>query len=161
MQKETTTTTAPKETPRLSVKVQVQEILAVMLAFSNLLTRETAALKKADFKAVDALQADKRLFAKQYQEKIVTLTEYRADLANLELPLREKLQKERLRFNAILDENMKSLELAQHSTKRLVNRILEAARMAVVDERQTNYNSNGKALAYKSASMSINVDQNL
>jgi len=154
--------TAPKkEDVKLTVRTQVQEILAVMLAFSNLLIRETNALKKADFTAVDALQADKKLFAKQYEAKITALAAYRDALANLELPLREKLLKERLRFNAILDDNMKALDLAQNSTKRLINRILEAARTAVVDEKQTNYSRGGKAVAYKAASMSIHVDQSL
>ncbi len=161
MQKENLKAAPKKENVKLSVKTQVQEILAVMLAFSNLLTRETAALKKADFKTVDTLQADKKLFAKQYEAKITALAAYRAELQNLELPLREKLVKERLRFNGILDDNMKALDLAQNSTKRLINRILEAARHAVVDEKQTNYSKAGKAMAYKSASMSINIDQSL
>jgi hypothetical protein len=156
---ETTLKSAPNV--KLTVKTQVQEILAVMLAFSNLLIRETSALKKADFKAVDALQADKRLFAKQYQDKITALADYRSELPNLELSLREKLAKERTRFNTVLEDNMKALDLAQHSTKRLINRILEAARHAVVEEKQTNYGSNGKAVAYKSASMSINVDHKM
>ena len=161
MQKENLKTAPKKENVKLSVKTQVQEILAVMLAFSNLLVKETAALKKADFKTVDKLQADKKLFARQYEAKITALAEYRAELPNLELPLREKLLKERLRFNTILDDNMQALTLAQNSTKRLINRILEAARHAVVEERQTNYSKTGKAMSYKSASLSINIDQNM
>jgi hypothetical protein len=161
MQKETLKTAPRKEDIKLTLKTQVQEILAVMLAFSNLLNKETAALKKADFKAVDALQADKKLFAKQYEAKITALAANRAELASLELPLREKLIKERLRFNVVLDENMRALDIAQNSTKRLINRILEAARHAVVDEKQTNYSKAGKAVAYKSASMSINLDRSL
>ena len=161
MKNETLKAAPKKETTRLSVKVQVQEILAIMLAFSNPLIKETAALNKADFKTVDKLQADKKLFAKQYEAKITALADYRAELPNLDLSLREKLMKERLRFNALLDENMNALNLAQNSTKRLVNRILEAARQAVVDDRQTNYSKHGKAMSYKSASMSINIDQNM
>jgi len=156
------TKTAPQKAPvKIALKVQIQEILAVMLAFSNLLIKETAALKKADFKTVDTLQADKKLFAKQYEAKITALAAYREELPSLELALREKLIKERLRFNKVLDDNMRALDIAQNSTKRLINRILEAARHAVVDERQTNYSSGGKAMAYKSASMSINIDQSL
>ena len=154
--------TAPKkEEAKLSLRAQVQEILSVMTAFSALLSRETEALKKADFKTVDALQADKKLFAKQYEAKITSLANYRQELPNLELSVREKLIKERIRFNQILDENMKALDTAQNSTKRLINRILEAARMAVVEQKQTNYSSGGKAMAYKAASMSINVDHSL
>jgi hypothetical protein len=161
MQNETLKPAPKKENAKLAVKTQIQEILAVMLAFSNLLVKETEALKKADFKTVDALQADKKLFAKQYEAKITALAAYRAELPNLELPLREKLMKERMRFNTVLDENMRALDIAQNSTKRLINRILEAARHAVVDEKQTNYSKGGKAMAYKSASMSINIDQSM
>jgi hypothetical protein len=161
MKTETLKASPKKETAKLSLKAQVQEVLAVMLAFSNLLVKETAALRAADFKSVDALQADKRLFAKQYEAKIVALSEYRAELPSLDLALREKLVKERQRFNVLLDENMQALDLAQNSTKRLINRILEAARDAVTHEKQTNYSSTGKAVAYKAASLSINVDQSL
>lgn len=161
MQKETLKTAPKKENTALAMKTQVQEILAVMLAFSSLLVKETNALKKADFKTVDTLQADKKLFAKQYEAKITALAAYRAELPNLELSLREKLLKERMRFNTVLDENMRALDIAQNSTKRLINRILEAARHAVVDDKQTNYSKAGKAMAYKSAHMSINIDQSM
>lgn len=153
--------TAPKETQKYPLKSQIQEILAVITAFSNLLVKETAALKKADFKAVDALQADKKIFAKQYQAKVTALAERREELPSMELALRDKLIKERLRFNAILDENMRALEMAQNSTKRLVNRILEAARSAVAENNETNYSKAGKTMAYKSATLSLAIDQNL
>src|ERR1700721_2141415 len=102
MQNENLKVAPKKENAKLSVKTQVQEILSVMLAFSNLLVKETTALKKADFKTVDTLQADKKLFARQYEAKITALAEYRAELPSLELALREKLIKERLRFNKVL-----------------------------------------------------------
>lgn len=161
MQNEAIKTAPRKENAKVALRTQIQEILAVMMAFSNLLIKETEALKKADFKVVDTLQADKKLFAKQYEAKITGLANYREELPNLELALREKLIKERLRFNKILDDNMKALDIAQNSTKRLINRILEAARTAVVDQRQTNYSNGGRALAYKSATMSLNVDRSL
>lgn len=150
-----------KEIPAAPLKMQVQEILAVIAAFSGLLEKETAALRQADFKSVDALQADKKLFAKQYEAKVTALAARRDEFLKLELALREKLAKERARFSDVLTENMTALELAQNSTKRLVNRILEAAREAVTEERQTNYSQAGKAMTYKSASMSLSVDHSL
>ncbi|MBI3440755.1 MAG: hypothetical protein HY052_02950 [Proteobacteria bacterium] len=84
--------TAKKETAHPPLKLQVQEIMAVITAFSNLLVRET---------------------------------------------------------------------VAQNSTKRLVNRILEAAQHAVVEEQQTNYSRHGRAATYKSATTSLSVDQSL
>lgn len=154
-------TTNTKETAKFQMKTQVQEMMAVIAAFSNLLVKETEALRKADFKTVDTLQADKKLFAKQYTAKVTALAEHKSELQNLELPLREKLSEERNRFNTVLNENMHALELAQSSTKRLVNHILETARSAVLQEQQTNYSSAGKATTYKAASSSLTLDQSL
>lgn len=150
-----------KEKTKYPLTSQVQEMIAVIVAFSNVLVKETAVLRKADFKGVDALQADKKLFARQYQAKVVALSARKDELLGLELSLREKLTQERTRFNAILAENMHALELAQSSTKRLVNRILEAAREAVADNSPTNYSSIGKKTTYKSASTSLSVDRSL
>ena len=152
---------ASKEDRKPSMKLQIQEILTVITAFSALLIKETNALKKADFKTVDTLQADKKLFAKQYHAGVTALSEHREELKDLDLALREKLVKERTKFSIILEDNMEALDLAQNSSKRLVNRILEAARHAVTENRQTNYSKNGKAMSYKSASMSLSVDQSL
>jgi hypothetical protein len=157
MQKELVRTT----TDKAPLKMQIQEIIAVIVAFSNLLLKETEALKKADFKAVDVLQADKKLFAKQYHAKIEALATRRAELPGLELALREKLFKERSRFSVILTDNMLALERAQNSVKRLVNNILDAARHAVLEDQQTNYSRGGKTQTYKSASTSLSTDQRL
>ena len=152
---------APKEIRKPSMKLQIQEILTIITAFSTLLVKETNALKKADFKTVNTLQANKKLFAKQYHTGVTALSAHREELKELDLSLREKLVKERAKFSVILDDNMEALDLAQNSSKRLVNRILEAARHAVTEDRQTNYSKSGKAMAYKSASLSLSVDQSL
>lgn len=160
MQKELARTTK-SEAALVPLKLQVQELLAVIAAFSNLLTKETEALKKADFKTVDTLQADKKLFAKQYQAKVEALAARKEDLLKLDLPTREKLLQERGRFNTVLSDNMYALDLAQNSTKRLVNHILDAARHSVMEEQQTNYSNLGKAATYKSATKSLSLDQSL
>ena len=152
---------APKEIRKPSMKLQIQEILTIITAFSTLLVKETNALKKADFKTVNTLQANKKLFAKQYHTGVTALSAHREELKELDLSLREKLVKERAKFSVILDDNMEALDLAQNSSKRLVNRILEAARHAVTEDRQTNYSKSGKAMAYKSASLSLSIDQSL
>ncbi|MCK5555936.1 MAG: hypothetical protein KAI76_06845 [Alphaproteobacteria bacterium] len=150
-----------KENQKPSIKLQVQEVLNVITTFSTLLVKETKALKKADLRTVNTLQAKKRLLAKQYHTKVTTLSARREELQELDLALCEKLVKERASFSVILEDNMQALDLVQNSTKRMVNRILEAARNAVTEERQTNYSNDGKAMSYKSASMSLSVDQSL
>ena len=150
-----------REKQKFPLKSQVQEFIAVITAFSTLLKKETEALKKADFKTVDTLQTDKKLFAKQYHAKAVVLIERKDELAGLELALREKLVKEREKFSVVLSDNMYALDLAQNSTKRLVERILEVAREAVMERQETNYSSKGKTASCKSDTMSLTVNQSL
>jgi hypothetical protein len=56
---------------------------------------------------------------------------------------------------------MYALDVAKNSTRRLIDRILDAARSAVAIDRQTNYSSVGKSQAYKSATLSLQLDKNL
>jgi len=150
-----------EETAKYPLQPQLREVMAVIADFSNLLIKETAALKKADFKTVDTLQAGKKLFAGQYNAKVKALSGRKCEFPGLDRALRENLLKERDRFSVILDDNLRALELAQNSVKRLINRILDAARHAVMKERQTNYSNTGKALSYKSASTSLSTDQTM
>ncbi|HCZ15411.1 MAG TPA: hypothetical protein DHV85_12620, partial [Candidatus Accumulibacter sp.] len=85
-----------------SLRLQVLEMLAVVTAFTQLLKRETEALRKADFNAVDLLQADKRLYAKQYEAKITALVQRQNDFPLLDLTLRERLMQERTVFGVAL-----------------------------------------------------------
>jgi len=155
------TTTAANTKASEALRVQVLEILAVIDAFAGLLRRETEALRKADFNAVDLLQADKRLYAKQYEVKVAALATRQNEFPFLELSLRERLMQERTLFSAVLRENLRALELAHNSTKRLVDRILEAARTAVVEDTHPNYSRGALPSTYKSASSSLTIDQRL
>ncbi|MCK5659057.1 MAG: hypothetical protein KAH96_04185, partial [Alphaproteobacteria bacterium] len=111
MQKENIKIT-PKENQKPPLSLQVQETLIVISAFSNLLVKETKALKKANFKTIKTLQADKKLLAKQYHANITALSARREELQELDLALREKLNKERASFSVILEENLQALDLA-------------------------------------------------
>lgn len=144
-----------------ALHTQAEELIAVMQAFGNLLIKETEALRKTDFKTVDTLQAPKKLFAKQYHEKVETLFHRKEELSKLDLKIRERIIKDRTHFNVILEENMRALNAAQNGAKRLVDRILEIAREAVMDEKQTVYTAKGKAGSYKSASNSLSLDRNI
>ncbi len=151
----------PKKIAAPALGTQVQEVMALITAFSALLTKETDALKKADFAAVDALQGDKKLFATQYNAKIAALAERRDEWQTLEVALREKLIKHRAAFAAVLNDNMLALERAQNSVKRLVNNILEAARQAVAEDNQTAYSRAGRAMTYRSAGAALTTDHRL
>jgi hypothetical protein len=144
-----------------NLRNDVQSVMKILDTFGQLLAEETTALRKSDFKTVDRLQAAKKNLAAEYQALVVGLSERKAEVAALEMPLREKLVKSRTGFTQILQENLTALETAKASAGRLVNKILDAARKAVVDDKQTNYSAKGQAQAYKTSTLSLSVDKNL
>lgn len=144
-----------------SLNTEVQAVLKILDDFSQLLTEETTALRKANFVAVDRLQASKKALAAEYQKSVTALTARKAEIAHLEMPLREKLVKSRTHFTVILNDNLKALETSRDSASRLMNKILDAARKAVVDDKQTNYSAKGQAQAYTSSTLSLSVDRKL
>jgi hypothetical protein len=144
-----------------NIRTDALGILHLIGEFGGLLLNETAALKKSDFTTVESLQMDKKRFAREYHMLVTGLAERRAETSSLDIETRERLIRARTEFTIILNDNMKALDAAKNSTKRLVNRILETARRATVNNRQTNYSSRGKAVAYKTATLSLSVDQKL
>lgn len=160
MQKETVKSAA-KGADKLPLTSQIQEVMNIITGFSALLLKETEALKKADFKTVDGLQADKKIFARQYHDKVKELSVRKDEFRGLDPAFRDRLIDERNRFTALLSDNAYALERAQNSVKRLVNNILDAARRNVLENQQTNYSNAGKALSCKSSSLSLATDQRL
>lgn len=143
------------------LRAQVQSVLDILDSFGKLLTDETAALKNSDFQSVDRLQEGKRRLAREYQAVVEALAARKEEMPKLDIRLREQLVKRRTIFTAILDDNLRALEASKDSAARLVNKILEAARRAVTDKRQTNYSAKGKAQACKTSTLSLSVDQKL
>ncbi len=144
-----------------SLVSEVTDVMQLIEDFSTLLIRETAALKKSDFNVVDTLQPSKRRLALEYQNMVTALSNRKAEMASLDVAAREKLVKARTQFTLILNDNLVALESAKESTRRLVGKILDAARKSVVDEKQTNYSAKGQAQAYKTSTLSLSVDQKL
>ncbi len=142
-----------------TVRNDALEVLRVIDAFGRLLQTETNALKTSDFRTVDGLQTDKKNFAKQYHAVVTGLATNKDEVMKLDVTLREKLVRARTEFTVILNDNLRALEMAKDSTKRLVNRILDAARQAVAEDTQTVYSAQGKMQSYKSSSTSLSIDQ--
>lgn len=143
------------------IKSAVQDIMEVLENFSALLNDETAALKRSDFEKVDSLQEEKKTIARLYQSMITALGTRAEELQALDIPTRDKLIQTRTRFTIILEDNMRVLELVKRSTQRLADRILDIARLSVVDGRQTSYGTKGHVQSYRSAALSTRVDQSL
>lgn len=144
-----------------NLQAQVQSVLDILDSFGKLLTDETAALKKSDFQSVDRLQEGKRRLAREYKAGVEALAARKEEMQKIDLRLREQLVKKRTNFTLILDDNLRALEATKDSAARLVNKILDAARRAVTDKRQTNYSAKGQAQACKTSTLSLSVDQKL
>lgn len=157
----TTEQTAPAAIAFGPIAATAQAMLRLIEDFGNLLLKETEALKKSDYRMVDLLQDDKRHYAKQYHAAVTELSGRRTEVAQLDARMQERLIKARTSFTIILNENLRALEAAKASARRLVDRILDTARKAVADELQTNYSDRGRTQAYKTASLSLSVDQSL
>lgn len=154
-----TTTTLTKHKKQL--RDLVLETMATIDTFAALLDHETQALKKSDFKAVDHLQTDKRNLAREYQAQVALLGERKDEMMSLDLPLREKLLKTRTKFTVTLTENTQALETMKNSAQRLIDRILEAARLSVADTTQTSYSGKGQVQSYKTSTLALSFDHKL
>lgn len=155
------TTTTLNKTESATLKENALALMTLIEEFGALLRQETAGLKKADYRTVDLLQEDKRSFARKYQALVTSIAAQRDQMSDLDLNLRERMVRARGNFTLILDENLRALEASRDSARRLVDRILDTARKAVADELQTHYSAGGNTQAYKSATMSLSVDQSL
>ncbi len=150
---------APAATPTL--KSQILNVLELIESFGGLLEKETKALRQADFKTVDSMQDAKKQMAKTYQTHVAGLHQRKADIVNVELTLREKLIKARIGFTTILNENLRAIEAAKDSSKRLVDRILEAAREAAMEDKTNAYTARGRMNTQIKSPLSISVNQQL
>lgn len=150
-----------KTTASRPILNDIADIMRMIEDFGALLARETAALKKSDFTAVDTLQPAKRQMAMEYQNMVTALSHRRAEMATLDVTARENFVKARTHFTFVLSENLRALDAAKRSAKRLMGKILDVARKSVVDERQTNYSATGQAQAYKTSTLSLSVDHKL
>ena len=140
---------------------EIFELLTLIENFGNLLVKETDALMRADFKMVDLLQPDKKMFAKDYHILVTNLAARKDEMATLELSIRERLIRARTNFTIILNDNLRALEASKASTRRLVDRILDTARKTVTDDAQTSYSAKGHVQSYKTSSLSLSADLKL
>ena len=144
-----------------ALKNDIMNVLELIQKFGSLLEKETTALRKADFKAVDAFQEEKKQMAKSYQTHVAGLCDKKADILNIEMTLREKLVKARIHFSAILNDNLRALDAAKDSSKRLVDRILEAAREASMEDKTNAYTARGRMNTQSKSPLSISMNQQL
>ncbi len=146
---------------KVPFRLTIEELLSIISSFSNLLNEETTALKEVDFEKVDTLQKQKKILAKQYEEAILSLSNRKDELLDLDIETRDKLKNTRTHFNRLLEINFNALEAAKDSNQRLVDYILNIAREAITTDNQINYSHMGRTATYESASTSLTIDEDI
>jgi hypothetical protein len=113
---------------------KVDNAVKAVESFSDVLDKETGALKQANFKEFAALQELKLLMAQAYQDAVLAFEEDLEDLKTLEGPAKDKLRKVYARFNQSADDNEAALLNAKNTSERIVRMIMDAAKRSVADE---------------------------
>ncbi|MGM0422277.1 MAG: hypothetical protein ACQEQL_04160 [Pseudomonadota bacterium] len=153
-------TTEKKPTkPIASIEAEAADMIRLMNDFAEVLQKENELLNKAKFREIETLQPDKRKYVEAYQSKVELLSQHKAQFANMDKTLAEKLVLTRTEFIKTLNKNLRALAAAKDSSRRLVQRILDTARD--VAENKTNYNATGTMLSsnpYSATSVGFNQE---
>lgn len=120
----------------------IADIENFMQQFARLLQAETKALRAAKFEEAGRMQTQKQEMARQYQKRIQKLAERKDDMAALPEDAKKNLVAARLKFSEVLAENLRMIEAARKTGRRLVEKIISAARDSV--SQKTGYTAAGK-----------------
>ncbi|TNE29987.1 MAG: hypothetical protein EP349_05915 [Alphaproteobacteria bacterium] len=120
----------------------IADITHFMEQFALLLKAETQALRAAKFEEAKQMQPQKQEMARQYQKRIQRLADRKDEIAKMPETDKENLVTARLKFSEILAENLRVIEAARKTGRRLVEKIISSARDAV--SQKTGYGATGK-----------------
>ncbi len=141
----------------------IDDSFMVMDKFAELLELETSLLREAKFEDAKELKHLKKEFTVQYQKHVQMLLNRKEEISVMPKELKDKIVKKRSEFSIILDENMKVINSVKQASQRLIDKIIETARDAVIQEK--TYGANGvadKSLADgKNAPVSISINETL
>lgn len=152
-------TLTPEAKKELPIEQAVVQALHAIYEFGFILTQETAALKKFDKEAIDAVQNDKVTWAREYQDWILTLNERKNDAKTVSQELKDKLREAYRNFAKITDENARTLRYKKTSAERMLKIIVNAAKDSVPDA--PNYGSDGFYGIKKDTPISFKVNETL
>lgn len=109
-----------------------------------LLEEENKCLKNANREAFLALQPIKAALAEDYELTMKAIRATKTDLKAYESSLRSKLLATHERLQMLADRNISLLSMARDTAHRLQNRILDAARAALIEADPGTYSRGGK-----------------
>lgn len=147
-----------------SIELELQDTIALIQAFRNLVEMETRALDKSSFEEVDKLQSRKRELAKAYQVQVENLHLRAAEIKKTSETLRAQLVEARTAFTLALTDNMAALERVKNSCGRLVDRILDAARRALQQQMPNapqSYGVTGRRVYSNKKTLSMSLNEQL
>lgn len=134
-----TTTDTPVNDPVLAMQEMMKKIDCLRAIYDE----ETDALLKADTMTFLKIQEKKIEAATDYQSGMSQMMKRKDAIRNFSPALRQELQKKQQEFSEIAQKNLKALERMRHSVHRLNERIMKAARSAVIAKNTVSYSATG------------------
>lgn len=135
------------------------ETLQLITDFEALVRDETVALDNGNFEAAEALQKRKFAMTERYQGLADELRTRRDDLRAHHPELRDRLLKAREGFSEATRANVAAIERRRHSSQRLVDRLIEAARRGL--QKSSNYSKSGQRVDQPPGKVSFGLNQTL
>lgn len=121
----------------------LHEMMRTIDDLRDIYTEENEALKSADTKRFVSLQKRKIEAAYQYRAGSQQIISRRAEFKKLDPALRQQLIEKQEKFSALASANIEALSRMKGTLDQLNERILKAARKAIV-KKNINYGRQGK-----------------
>lgn len=134
----------------------IEEMMITIDELRQTLIEETKILDDADSIRFMEFQDKKLKNARAYMNGMQQLISRKEEIRQADPTLKQRLEEKRAEFAEITHHNYAALQRMQHGIKRLGDRIIENARVAVRREKEIIYGSRGQMHLGKKASMGIN-----
>lgn len=148
-----------EEKPR-TLKEHIHFAISCTQQFRKIMEQETQALIAMDFKSALELGKTKRAFASTYADAIEALIPFSDQIKQMPQSEKQIFLQEKEHFDKAVLENKKELQRAQHTTKRLSERIIDVTRKILVRD-GVNYGRNGMAKQAQLRPMHMSVNETL
>lgn len=144
-------------TPRKNedVKSAVDRFVLTLSQLQSLLAKETDLLKAANRDGFLRMQDEKVEVAKAYQRDITAVKQVAKTLKEKYPSLVPFLDEKQKSLHSILKENETALKRMEKSTRRLSERIMDAARQAAIEQNSLVYGAAGHLAKGKRASIGV------
>ncbi len=135
----------PEQTILLSrdTNTALKDVMRSIKSLEKIYEKENKVLKNMDSKGFMALQGEKLIVAKNYQNIMAQMLARKNEIASVDPKIKQILKNTYADFSERSRINMEAIERMQRSTERLGNTIRNAAIRSAQSQRSYSYGENG------------------